>query len=102
MSEPAALSRAPALRLNPATHLRWREFDGEWVVYDAGSGQTHHLDAFSATVLTLIESAPLSEGQLLATLAEHLGAADPGPLPATLSSILQQLEALGLIELVAA
>jgi PqqD family protein of HPr-rel-A system len=86
-------------QLNGSTRLRWREFDGEWLVYDTGSGQTHVLDALGATVLDLIESGPQDSDQLIATLAQHMSAPDHASLACAVSAILQQLQALSLVEL---
>jgi PqqD family protein of HPr-rel-A system len=98
----AAVPGAGKWRTNPAAGLRWRSFDGEWVVYDTGSGQTHLLDAFAAAVLGLVESAPQSEAELMSTLLEHLSAEERTSVPRALATILDQLKGVGLVEPIAA
>jgi PqqD family protein of HPr-rel-A system len=38
--------------------LRWREWNGEFVVYNTGSGDTHLLDELSGNTLKAIEESP--------------------------------------------
>lgn len=85
-------------RTNPSSSLRWRTWDDEWVVYDTGSGQTHLLDSFSAAVLGLIDSMSAPESELLATVSEHLSAAERASAPEALALVLRRLQDIGLAE----
>ena len=50
-----------AWQINALVTLHWRDWNGEWVVFDVGSGQTHQMDTLTATVLMLLEVAPAIE-----------------------------------------
>ncbi len=85
-------------RLNPLVQLHWRDFDGDWVLFEALSGQTHQLDAVTAAVLMCFESgASLSRPDLLATLAIDFGITMPATEAAPIWAVLDQLAALGLV-----
>jgi PqqD family protein of HPr-rel-A system len=94
----ASAIAAAAFALNAATRLKWRHWDGQWVVYDVGSGQTHQFDALSAAVLGLIESGPHTRERLIETLAQQLETSALAVLSAAVDTILVQLDTLSLIE----
>jgi PqqD family protein of HPr-rel-A system len=87
------------LRLNPAVNLHWRQWEAEWVVFDAASGGTHQMDELTAFVLSCVEEAALTEAALLAEVAEATALAS-GKIDAALKPVLEQLTRLGLIETV--
>lgn len=69
--------------------LHWRTWDGEHVVYNTGSGDTHLLDSHSAAILKQI--------QRNSSTTEELG--DSFPEAAVyLTELLERLHALALIE----
>ena len=82
--------------------LRWRQFDGEWVLYDLGSGNTSRLDPWPAAVLGLIESGCCSREDLLAELAAEVVTEDAAGLAALTDDALQRLTELGLVQTPAA
>jgi len=84
-------------RLPEGVQLLWRSWDGEAVVYNVASQQTHLLDAFSAAALREIESAPKSAENLSARLAQALDT-DRGALSAHLTEIFARFVELGLAE----
>lgn len=100
MSDSAYLTNPdlPALRLNPKVQLHWRPLDGDWVVFEVLSGQTHHLDNVTAAILMCYESGDaLALPVLLARLQSEFGL-DFGAQPSTpVLAAVHQFSALGLI-----
>ena len=84
--------------VNPATSLRWAELDGQWLVFDAGSGQTHLLDALTAAVLGEVEGAPVATAALVAVLADAMPGTSHESLTAAVSAALNILVATGMVE----
>ena len=95
---PVSLWRVPH-----SSALRWREWDGEFVVYHEPSGDTHRLNALAARVLHLL----IAEGLSQATLTARLLRSDSAQTPelrdcveptAVVADLLNRLAELGLIE----
>jgi PqqD family protein of HPr-rel-A system len=79
--------------------LRQRAWQGEYVLYNDLSGDTHLLGESAIELLMTLQAAPASQEALAASLGagpEH-GEADA----AAVAALLDQLRALALIELVA-
>lgn len=83
--------------LHPLSLLNWRDLDGEWVVYDAGSGNTHHLPPLPAGVLMCIEAQPQQDAALLQSMHELFVQESRTELEQALTQSLAQLAALDLI-----
>jgi PqqD family protein of HPr-rel-A system len=77
-------------RLTPGQLLRRREWDGEVVLYNDLSGDTHLLNGDATALLLALQDGPLPAPELAALL----GAADPGDL----EPLLDDLAELALIE----
>jgi PqqD family protein of HPr-rel-A system len=88
-------------RLDPLAELHWRQLDGEWLVFESGSGDTHHFDLISAAVLICLEAKALDLGGLCEVLAGELQLSNDEDLSARIEALLEQLLKLGLIERVA-
>ena len=88
-----------AWQLNPLVSLHWRCWDGEWAVFDVGSGMTHQMDTLTAVTLMVIEGTPVHFPELASTVAEELLISNDQPFKDTLNGILEQLVTSGLIEL---
>lgn len=73
-------------RVTPGQALRWREWQGEYVLYNDISGDTHLLGAGAIDLLLALRQAPAAESAL--------AGADDADAPA----LLAQLQALSLIE----
>jgi len=84
-------------RLPEGVQLLWRSWDGEAVVYNVASQQTHLLDAFSAAALREIDAAPKTAEELSARLGAVLDT-DRGALSARLAEIFAKFVELGLAE----
>lgn len=76
-------------RVTPGQALRRREWQGEYVLYNDISGDTHLLGADAVDLLLALRQTPAAGGSL--------GAARDSDAP----SLLEQLQALALIEPVA-
>lgn len=87
---------AAVWRISPGQALRFREWQGEYVLYNDISGDTHLLGPDPIDLLLTLQAAPLAESALPA----RFGAAD-NPGDDAGNSLLAQLEALSLIEPVA-
>jgi PqqD family protein of HPr-rel-A system len=85
------LSQQGRYRVAPGQQLRWRDWDGEVVLYNDLSGDTHLLTADALALLLALQEAPCAIG----VLADLFGAADTEGLQA----MLDELAGLALIEL---
>jgi PqqD family protein of HPr-rel-A system len=77
--------------------LAWREWDGEFLVYNAASGQTHHLNLLAGEVLRSLEAAPGSVGEVVCRLANLFEIAEDSPPLQMIDSLIRQFDELGLI-----
>ena len=78
--------------------LRWRCWDGDYVVFNPLSGQTHLLDIFAGQMLRLITSGTPNIGELRSEAASFLEVEQDDRLARTVDELLRRLEAVGLIE----
>lgn len=100
---PATGLARPAHQLNPLVQLHWRQFDDDWVLFEALSGQTHQMAGVTAAVLMCYETASsLSSAALLAALARDFDIAVEARQAVSLLAVVDQLAALGLVIPVAA
>ena len=81
--------------------MPWRCWDGEYVVFNPASGQTHILDIASGELLLGLMERPTGRADLCARLGAFLEVDNGADLEAAVSRILGSLEDLGLIEPVA-
>jgi PqqD family protein of HPr-rel-A system len=95
---PAGDGAAEVWRLPAGVSLLWQSWDEDKIiVFNQASGQTHLLDAFSATVLRRIEAAPTTVPELQRDLAADL-ALDVSVLSDRLSDVCLRFDQLGLAE----
>jgi len=87
--------------LNSLASLHWRCWDRQWIVFDAGSGQTHSLDEITAATLSRIECEPTSTADLIALAARESNLGNVSAWSEALGSVLERLASVGLIELTA-
>jgi len=85
-------------RLESKTELHWRHFDGEWVVFDTASGDTHQLDSLAAAILMCLEAEQQDSGQLTQVIAAELRLPSDTALRQRIDELLEQLVGLGLVE----
>lgn len=67
-------------------------------MFDAGSGQTHLMDALTAATLMLIEASPVDLNGLASRLSEELLLPGNQALQDALGVVLERLASAGLIE----
>lgn len=78
--------------------LSWRCWDGEYVVFNPASGNTHLLDIASGQVLMTLVAEPTETSRIQEQLAGFLEVDRDDRLVAAVSEILTRLEGLELIE----
>ena len=85
-------------RLSRGSSLIWKAWDDEYVVFNAGSGNAHLLDALTGEVLKGLESVGADAGQLVRALAADLGIDPTDQLERGVDRAIGQLHLAGLIE----
>jgi PqqD family protein of HPr-rel-A system len=88
-------------RLAPGQRLQYRCWDGECVLYNDLSGDTHLLDEFALALLAQLQAAPRSADQLAAAFDLDLGpdaAAGDEDGAVFLTTLLDDLAALQLVD----
>lgn len=94
----AVIAAGPAWQLNPAIQLHWRLLGDEWLLFEALSGQTHHLGSLHAAVLMAFEGGmKLSMVDLVEHLSAHFGLTIDAAATESLESVVQQFAVLGLL-----
>ena len=78
--------------------LRYRCWDGDYVVYNPFSGFTHHLDIAAGRLIELLIDGPKDSETLYRDLTQYLEAQDEDIFRSSIDSVLEVLSELGLIE----
>ena len=87
------MTRLPLWRLAPGQRLQYGCWDGECVLYNDLSGDTHLLDEFALALLEQLRAGPQAAAQLAAAFELEAQDAD-----AVLQTVLDDLTALFLID----
>jgi len=74
------------------------EWQGDYVVYNPLSGDTHLLDVVAGEVLKLVVSRPAAAVDIVGSIASFLEVPNDAPLAKHVGQILARLDDLGLIE----
>ena len=85
-------------RIAGGERLQRRYWDGDYVVFNPLSGQTHLLDIVTGKVLMLIMSGSSSATEFRSEISTFLEVDDDNRLSKSISDILSRLEEAGLIE----
>ena len=85
-------------RILAKSPLRWRCWDGDYVVYDPLSGHTHKLDLVTGTVLESIAGGSHCTEDICALVADFLEVGDAARVVSNVGTILNRLEEIGLVE----
>ena len=88
-------------RITPGQTLRHRNWQGEIVLYNDLSGDTHLLDESALHLLQTLQSGPLAERELAARVRAAFEAEDGEVDDASVAQLLAELQALALIEVAA-
>ncbi|QOL50966.1 HPr-rel-A system PqqD family peptide chaperone [Massilia litorea] len=91
------MTASPTWRLVSGQRLRYRCWDGECVLYNDLSGDTHLLDEFALALLAQLQAAPQAVVQLAAAFGLDPDA-DAHDGAAMLHDVLDDLAALHLVE----
>jgi PqqD family protein of HPr-rel-A system len=78
--------------------LHWRCWDGEWVVYNDASGDTHLLDSLAVIALKALAEGPAEADALCRNLAQSMDLAADDRLAGTVGDMLRELGRLGLVD----
>ena len=87
--------------LRPDADLRWRSWDGEYVVFHPASGDTHFLNPIAGEVLRYLEHRPAGVIELSHHLSDTFELPADEDLASQVRQCLAQFHDLGLIEPVA-
>lgn len=85
-------------RLAPGQSLRCREWQGEHVLYNDLSGDTHLLNDSAMHVLWALRTGPVEDGALAAGLRAEFDAEEGEVADADIAALLAELRAIALIE----
>ena len=85
-------------RLTVAEPFPLRCWEGDYVVYNSLSGDTHLLDIVSGHVLTRILESPAGASELRSRVAAFLEVPNDAAVDVQVKEILDALDDLGLIE----
>ncbi len=88
----------PLFRLSNLSSLRWQHFEGEWVVFNEGCGETAVADPLTATILMAIEPEPLEQNALMTQIAEDFQIEDHEQLRPLVMEKAEILLRMGWIE----
>ncbi|MFQ5466610.1 MAG: HPr-rel-A system PqqD family peptide chaperone [Kiloniellaceae bacterium] len=78
--------------------LSWRQWDGDYVVFNPASGDTHVLDIATGEVLMRLAAGPASIEEIAECLAAFLQVDKDSDLAEAARDMVQKLDELGLIE----
>lgn len=84
-------------RLALENGLVWRAWDGEIVVLNEASGDTHRLDVFASAAFEALLQAPMDASTLASRVAEELGVANDARIDAALDAALAKFAELSLL-----
>jgi PqqD family protein of HPr-rel-A system len=80
-----------------ANALAWRNWGDEFLVYNAASGQTHHLNFIAGEALRSLEAEAADVGELVRRLANQFEIAEGSPPLQMIDGLIRELDELGLI-----
>ena len=78
--------------------LRFRSWDGDYVVYSPFSGQTHWLDITAGYLIELLIQGPKDSEKLYHELSHFLGDENNNIFRSSIDIVIENLDELGLIE----
>jgi PqqD family protein of HPr-rel-A system len=84
-------------RLAEENGLVWRAWDGEIVVLNEASGDTHRLDLFASAAFEALLDAPTDVPSLTRRVAQELGVAADEPIHAAVRAALAKFAELNLL-----
>lgn len=97
MQSEAAGESGRIYRLAAENGLVWRAWDGEIVVLNEASGDTHRLDLFASAAFEALLEAPADARSLARRLAEELNVAEDARIDAAVAAALAKFAELSLL-----
>lgn len=85
-------------RISTDQDLTWRQWDGDYVVYNPVSGDTHILDIVTGEILRGLATGPASEEEIARRMAAFLEVEKDDALNEAALTMVEKLDELGLIE----
>ena len=86
-------------RVSSGNDIAIRYWDGDFVVFNSLSGETHLLDIVSGKVLSRIMEGPASPFEIQSEIADFLDVENQQDLTNAIEEILNRLEDAGLVEI---
>ena len=78
--------------------LHWQKWEGEYIVYNATSGNTHLLNATAAQALKMLERKPASVADISNQLTSSAGLNADEEVLQQVEALVANLDELGLVE----
>ena len=85
-------------RLSRGSSLIWKAWDDEYVVFNAGSGSAHLLDALTGEALAVLERTRADANQVTREVAAELGVEPSDDLRQQIEMAIAELHRVDLIE----
>lgn len=92
---PALPVHEPMWRLTPGQRLAHRGWDGQFVIYNSLSGDTHLIDTDAMDILLLLQRGGATQPALLAALSDDAAGQDDA---ACVAALLAELQSYWLVE----
>jgi PqqD family protein of HPr-rel-A system len=93
-----SIPRDDVWKLGADGRIAWRQWDGDYVVFNPASGDTHLLDIASGEVLVALRGGRASTEELAAHLADLLEIGTGDTVTSATEHILATLTRLGLVD----
>jgi PqqD family protein of HPr-rel-A system len=93
-----SVAKPLAWKIGDASKLCWRIWDGECVVFDSRSGETHLLNPLAVEVLQTLEQGPADGSHLTRLIASTFALEAEPDLARAVDEVLTRLDELGLTE----
>lgn len=81
----------------PERVLLWEQFDDDYLIYNARSGETHFLNASAAEILKVLQTGPMDLPSMVAELQSVFDTEDEHALVQHISRVIQEFDHAGLI-----
>ncbi len=85
-------------QVTEGSQLSWREWDGEYVVFDYASASTHLLDGVAVEILDALGAAPSDSSSLVQLIAAKLEIEADAGLRRRIQETLHDVHEAGLVE----
>ncbi len=98
MHAPRAEDRSTKWNVIEPCDFHWRSWDGQHVVYNPASGDTHLLNPIAGQSLQILQQSPADVAELAERVASRLNVPSDRQLVEQVEELVVELNKLGLIE----